>query len=1066
MTFLFCDLVGSTQLSTRMDPEDLRELIAEYRQACTQAVSRYEGTIAQYYGDGILVYFGYPVAHEDDARRAVQSALDIVRTVHELGDRLRESGGEPISVRIGIHTGLAVVGDVGGPNQTERLAHGDTPNIAARIQGLAEPDTVIVSAATHRLVAGFFRSASMGPQALKGVSEPMEAFKVMGASGAHHRLEASPAAQLTPYVGREKVLRPLARAWEETCKVSGRVALLVGEAGVGKSRLVHVLRETIVSHSHQRLECFCSPYYKASALYPIAEMLRARMQVADEEDPKRQLAGLRAALERHGHDTEEGVALVAQLLGIPPQAGYSPPALHPVTQKQRTLEVLLSLILGLAERQPTLLVIEDVHWIDPTTLELLGALFQRIGTSRLLTVMTARPSFRNPWPENEKLVVLPVSDLSPEETEAMIRKISGGKTLPPEVLTLLVKKSDGNPLFVEEVTRMLLESGWLREGEDAYELAGPLPDFTVPTRLQDLLMARIDRMEPEAKKVMQLAATVGREFSFELLLHVLPGEEPAISHGLELLLAAGLVYAGGSGFSIKHALIQDAAYESLVKRTRQQYHAAIARALEGGFAATPTQPERIAQHLTRAHQPARAVPYWLMAGKHSVASSANEEAASHLQQGLDLVPSLPASQERDRLELDLLSTLGTALSSLKGYAAPEVAEVYARAEALTERVGPNPNLFWVLWGLWAFNLVKSDQKQSLALARRMMALARDQGESGLELEADFSLGLSHYLRGELLDARAHLERAVDAYLEEKHHANAFLTGQDVGVTSRSMASMVHYLLGDTDLAMERSRDAIDLARRLRHPFSQAYALGCAAWLHSYRREREAMAAAAKEAVDVSRAQAVGFWLLFGMIFGGRALVDAGEADAGIAQIESVLVPYRGFGSGCIVPYFLSQLAEARARRSDFDRALQDLSDARGLIAQSGEAFAAAEVERVEGDVRLARARARGDGLDRSEAAEIRPFYRRAVDIARGQGAKLFELRALTALARLGEEKRGGAEARGLLEAALGRMSSQGGIPDVDEARHVLGSLPPPPAVSGSASTLRVALFQRTGLPDL
>jgi class 3 adenylate cyclase/predicted ATPase len=1041
MTFVFCDLVGSTQLSREVDPEDLRDIVGDYREAAAAIIRRYEGTIAQYYGDGILVYFGYPIAHEDDSRRAVRAALDIVDGVAKLNVRLRTQHPVTLAVRIGVHTGLAVVGDIGGANRTERLAMGDTPNIAARIQSLARPNTVVISAATHRLVSEFFHAQSLGAQAVKGVDEPLEAFAVTGVADVHGRVDGMAAPRLTAYVGRESTLAALDGAWREATVGSGRAVVLTGEPGVGKSRLVRVFCEGLEGEPHHQLHCYCSPYHGNSALYPITEMLRARLRLAEDVDPRLQLERVRASLIEHRCEADGALPLAAQFLGIPPEAGYSPLALHPLTQKQRTLEILMALILAPTERRPTLLVIEDAHWIDPTTLELIGALMERLGQHRLMVLMTARPSFRPPWPPRDALLVLTVSDLSPADTAAMIRGLTGGKRLPPHMLTLLVQKSDGNPLFVEEMTRMLLDSGWLVERDGAYEAAGPMPDTQVPTRLQDLLRARLDRMEPEARLVMQLASVVGRDFVYELLTDVLPSEEQTIRRGLQQLLDAGLVFATGGGFTIKHELIKDVAYEALLKRSRQQFHERVALALEGPFAAMAfAHPERLAQHWTRAGHALRAVPHWLKAGQRAVASSAVEEAASHLRQGLDLLADEPASVERDRLELDLLSTLGTALTIQKGWAAPEVAEAYSRAHALSERVGDSPALFWVLWGLWAFYLVKGDQTQGLQFAERMMQFAERTGDESLRLESDFSLGLSHYYMGRLRDARVHLDRAVAGYLAERHHANCFLSCQDVGVTSRSVAAMVRYLQGDTELALACSESALQLAEELRHPFSQAYALGCAAWLQSYRREPEAMATRAEQTMALSQAQALGWWLLWGMVFAGRGLVDAGQADAGIRQMEEALTMYRGLGSGMVVPYFLTQLAEAHAMRGDVEPALARLEEARALVAHGGEAIALAEIDRLDAEIRQRRA---GDGGQRpgdSDAVVIERLFCQALDTARRQGARLFELRAACGLARLLASRGERQAARTLVEDAIAGIPVPTATRDLDEARALLANL--------------------------
>jgi predicted ATPase len=851
----------------------------------------------------------------------------------------------------------------------------------------------VISASTHALVSEFFRTETLGPQTFKGLSEPLEVFAVEGPTDAAGRANRQAGTRLSAYVGRDSALTALRGAWASAEAGHGRFAIVAGEAGVGKSRLLRVFRESLGAEPHHVIECFSSPYHTNSALHPLTEMLRARLRLTEESDPRVRLDRLRAHMTETRADVAGALPLLAQLLGIPPEAGYTPLALHPLTQKQRTLDVLLTMFLAPAERRPTLLVIEDAHWIDPTTVEFLSALMERLAGTRLLVLLSARPTFHPPWPPREALIPITISDLSPADTERLIASLTGGKPLPREVLTMLVKKSDGNPLFIEEMTRMLLEAGWLTERNGAYVLSGPMPDASVPTRLQDLLRARLDRMEPEARMVMQLGSVVGRDFTYELLAEVLPEEAPAIRKGLQQLLDAGLVFATGSGFTIKHELIKDVAYESLLKRTRQQYHERIALALEGAFAANAQgQPERLAQHWTRAGHALRAVPYWLQAGQKAVASSAVEEAAHHLRHGLEQLASLPPSIERHRLELDVLSTLGTALTIQKGWAAPEVAEAYSRAHALSERVSDSPTLFWVLWGLWAFYLVKGDQAQGLQFAERMMQFAKARHDESFEIESDFALGLSHYYMGSLAQARTHLDRAVANYVPARHHANAFLSCQDVGVTSRSVASMVRYLQGEVSSAIAASADAVRLAEDLKHPFSQAYALGCAAWLHSYRRESGPMAARAADTMALSQASALGWWLLWGMIFAGRGQADAGDAQAGVDQMEQALGLYRGVGSGMVVPYFLTQLAGAHAMHGDVDRALERLADARRIATDGGELIASSEIDRLEGEMRWRQTQ---------DTAVAQPLFERALETARRQGAKLFELRAATSLARIG-----------------------------------------------------------------
>jgi class 3 adenylate cyclase/predicted ATPase len=1040
ITFMFCDLVGSTQLAHELDPEDLRDILAEYHAICSHVVARYEGTIAQYHGDGVLVYFGYPMAHEDDARRGVQAGLEILRLVRGLDRKLRIDRPISVALRIGLHTGLAVVSDVGAATRTERLAQGEAPNVAARIQTLAQPDTLVISAVTHHLVAGFFNTVSLGAQPLKGVPEPMELFRVLGHSGAHHRLEAAPEDRLTPYVGREPLLARLHRSWAAVCAGTGRAVLVSGEPGFGKSRLVRVFRQQIAAGIGDEQICYCSPYYTSTAMYPIADMLGRRFGLDREEDARVQVERLAGQLTALGREPAETVPLLAPLFGLPPEAGYSPLGLHPLTQKQKTLDLLQALMLAGTPAGPTLLLVEDLHWLDPTTLELLGALLERLESHGIFALFTARPEFRSPW-GRERLETLSLEELSDAETVTMVRCITSGKPWPAAALSLLVSKTDGNPLFVEEMTRMLLDSGLLVEKADAFELARALPEVGVPATLKDLLTARLDRMGPEARKVVQVGATIGRDFSYELLREVLPGEEAALGRGLDQLLASGLVYASGDGFSIKHALIQDAAYEALLRRTRQQYHEAIALALERGISAdAAAHPERLAQHWMRAGTPQKAIPYWLRAGQQAVAASANHEAVSHLRHGLNLIGTLPESPERHRLELDFLSTLGTALTVLNGWAAPEVEEAYARAQILSGKVGDSPQLFWVLWGLWAFYLVKGDQHQGYAFAQRMMALAQSQRQEALVLEADFALGLSLYYRGDLPGAQVHLDRAVAAYVVETHHPNAYLSCQDVGVTSRSVAAMVLHLRGHSERALEHSRDAIALGAQLRHPFSQAYALGCASWLHAYRREPDQVGARANECVAVSQASALGWWLVWGMILAGRALVDEGRAEEGIAQMEQAIGTYRAIGTGMVVPFFLTLLAEAHAGHGDCASALERLQDARSSALQGGETFALPEIDRLEAEVRWQQA-IEGPGKPDPAAIEaVERLYRQSLACAQEHDNRVFALRTTTSLARLLAWRGDQAGARALLAPSIAAAVAQGETPDVVEARARLAAL--------------------------
>jgi class 3 adenylate cyclase len=568
LTVLFCDLVDSIALASQLDPEDWREVVRAYQAACAQAIQRFEGHIAQYLGDGLLVYFGYPQAHEDDAPRAVRAGLEILTAIEILNTRLKRDQGLHLAVRLGIHTGLVVVGEVGGGGRHEQLALGDTPNVAARLQGLAAPDTVVISGATHRLVQGYFTAAALGPQILKGVATPVPVYRILGASAAQSRLEAAAPSGLTPLVGRESEVALLLERWVQSQTGQGQVVLLSGEAGIGKSRLVEVLRQQVVGEGSPGIVLRCSPYHTQSALYPVIAHLQRVLEWRRDESPTAKLDRLERTLQASGLALDEAAPYVAALLSVPiPEGHYPPVLLTPQQQRQRTLDALTTWLLAEAERQPVLAVWEDLHWADPSTLELLGLVIDQMPTARLLTLVTYRPEFRPPWAPRSHLTQLTLGRLPRPQVETMVRQLTGGKPLPAEVLAQVVAKTDGVPLFVEELVKMLLESGLVREAADRYGLTGPLPPLAIPATLQDSLMARLDRLST-ARTVAQLGAVLGREFTYELIRAVAPLDEATLQRGLAQLVEAELLYQRGrppqARYVFKHALIQETAYQSLL----------------------------------------------------------------------------------------------------------------------------------------------------------------------------------------------------------------------------------------------------------------------------------------------------------------------------------------------------------------------------------------------------------------------------------------------------------------------------------------------------------------------
>ena len=673
LTVLFCDLVDSTVLASQLDPEELREVVRAYQEACAKVIARFEGHIAQYLGDGLLVYFGYPLAHEDDAQRAVRAGLGIVEALGQLNTRLAQERGMHLAVRLGIHTGLVVVGEVGGGTRQEQLALGETPNLAARLQGLAASNTVVISAATWQLLGGFFACQSLGTRPIRGLAQPIEVYQVLYESTARSRLDVAGSAGLTPLVGREQEVGLLLERWEQVKDGSGQVVLLSGEAGIGKSRLVEVLKAHVATEPQAWLTpCQCSPYHQNSVLYPMIDLLeRVALQFERDETPQQKLSKLEGFLVQYGLPLAEAVPLFASLLSLPLGSSYAPLNVSPEQQKQKTLQAILTILLRRAAQQPLLFVMEDLHWVDPSTLELLSLLVDQGPTARILTLFTFRPDFTPPWTGRSHLTQLTLHRLTPRQAAEMTARVAHRKALPAEVVEQVVAKTDGVPLFVEELTKMVLESGLLQEREEHYELTGPLPPLAIPATLHDSLMARLDRLAT-VKGLAQLGATLGREFAYDLLQAVSPWDEATLQRGLQQLVEAEFLYQQGlppqATYLFKHALIQDAAYQSLLRSTRQQHHQRIAQVLEARFPdICETQPELLAQHYTEAGLMAQAIPYWQQAGQRAIERSANLEAIGHLTKGLEVLTTLPDTPDRTRQELDLQTALGPALRAIKGW---------------------------------------------------------------------------------------------------------------------------------------------------------------------------------------------------------------------------------------------------------------------------------------------------------------------------------------------------------------------------------------------------------------
>ena len=1038
LTVLFCDLVGSTRLSGQLDPEDLRAVVRAYQEAAAAVIQQYAGHIAQYLGDGLLVYFGYPTAHEDDARRAVHTGLGIVEAIADLNTRLMGQYAVELAVRLGIHTGPVVVGVMGGGERHEHLALGETPNIAARLEALAPANAVVISPVTARLVRGTFALEDAGTHTLKGIAEPMTITRVRGLLATPSSDEEFVTPAVPALIGREEESGLLRRRWSQSQAGLGQVVFVSGEAGIGKSALVAGLRAQVRAEGFPRIAFSCSPYHTASALFPVITRLEHLWQFAPEDGPATRMSKLEAGLRPFDWPLAEVVPLFAALLAVPiPAERYAPLTRTPQQQKQQTLDALVAWLAAQADRQPVLAVWEDLHWADPTTLELLGLVIEQAPTVPMLHVLTSRPTFQPPWPPRAHLASLVLSRLEHTQVAALITQRVGGKALPAEVVQHIVTKTDGVPLYVEEVTKMLLASPLLREEAGPhYVLAGPLGASAIPDTLQGALMGRLDQL-PAAKEVAQLAAVLGRAFTYDLIRSIASQDEDTLQAGLGQLVAAELLYQRGrpprSRYVFKHALIQDAAYASLLKSTRREIHQRIAQVLEAQFPEmAATQPELLAHHFTEAADAARAVGYWQRAGERAVARSANLEAISHLTTGLGVLQTLPQTTERNQQELLLQVTLGPALMNTKGFAVPEVEHAYARARALCQSVGDTPQLFSVLRGLWQFYNGRGAYQAAREVGEQCLQLAKQGHDTARLLEAHHTLWTTPLLMGDLSLARMHLEQGLALYDPQQHRALSVLYGHDPGVCGRGMAAVVFWLLGYPDQALRQLHATHALAQELAHPPSLAVARMTTAIAYQLRRETDAAHEQAEALIDLSTEQGFALYGAIGRILSAGARTALGPRGEQIGQIRRDLAAVRETGSVVWEPYFLGLLADAYVQDGQVGAGLATLDEALAAARGTGQRSVEAELCRLRASLLL-----RQPGTPQAEAEA---WFRRALDFARRQEARSLELRAAMSLSRLWHQRGKRREAHDLLADVYAWFTEGFDTADLRDAKALLEEL--------------------------
>jgi class 3 adenylate cyclase/tetratricopeptide (TPR) repeat protein len=1020
LTVMFCDLVGSTALSTRYDPEDLRELIEGYHRAVAETIGRFDGFIAKYMGDGVLVYFGYPHAHEDDAEQAVCAALAVIEAVSRLPTC------EDLRVRLGIATGLAVVGDLIGQGAAqERGVIGETPNLAARLQSLATPNTVVIAEATRRQIGELFDLKELGPQQLAGFSEPQHAWLVLGKRGEVSRFEALRSGE-TPLVGRDEEIELLRRRWEQAKSGEGRVVLISGEPGIGKSRLTAALSAQIKSEPHTQLRYFCSPHHQDSALYPFIAQIERAAGFARDDAVDVKLTKLGGLLAR-GTRNDDDIALLTELLSLPSSAADL--NLSPQRKREKLFEALLNQLEAETRQSPLLMVFEDAQWMDPTSREVLDLFVDRARHLPMLLAITFRPEFEPPWGGRSYVMNLTLNRLGERDREALVHKLATDVALTAEVVTEIVERTDGVPLFVEELTKAVLESAGQSDQVSAVLETASLAAHSVPPTLHASLMARLDRLGPKSKEIAQIGAVLGREFSYELIEAVAPCPERELQVALGQLSDAGLLFCRGTAphafYLFKHALVQDAAYGTLLRGRRQKLHGRVAAALKTHFSdLIERQPELLARHLTAADDTERAADQWLVAGRHAAAQSAYLEAIAHLERGLGLLNSLPKSPERDGCEIDLRLALAGCLLTAKGAAAAKIP--YTQAFDLTENNGSQQQRFDALYGVWQSTNMSGGSTAASPLSERLLRIAEQDGDAGLRLQAHHSAWATWAFAGDPAKTKTHTDAGRLLYNPEKHASHRFVYGgHDPGACARLLGAWAEWLLGYPEKALASSADSVFMAERIAHPFTLSLALTFCAVLHVNRREPE-QALSIVEAVETLVAeQRLSLPLELGIVHGG-ALVGKGDAEEAIGRIREGVLKSTGLGR----PYGLAFLAEGLARYGDRVAALTALQEGLEIARTTGEHGWDAELHRLAGTVLLSE-----NKRNQGEAS-----LQQAIRIARAQQAKSLELRAVRDLARLWDEQGRRLEARDLVAPVYGWFTEGFDTADLKETKALLHQL--------------------------
>jgi tetratricopeptide (TPR) repeat protein/ABC-type transport system involved in cytochrome c biogenesis ATPase subunit len=1007
-------------------------VIKAYHAGCTRIVQAYDGFLGDFRGDGILAYFGHPRAHEDDAERTVRAGLDIIAAVAEL----ETPAAEPLAVRIGIATGLVVVGDLSGESALwEHAVVGDTPNLAARLQAVAEPGTIVIAASTRRLLGDLFRLRKLGLHEVKGIGEPVAAWAVEGVLASESRFEAVRAAGLTDLIGRDDELDFLLERQLLAWKGEGQIVLISGEPGIGKSRLAAALAERIAGEPHTRLRYQCSPYHSNSALRPFIANLERTAGFKADDTPEQRLDKLEAVLAMDASRVQAVAPLFAALLSIPASGERYPPlALSPTQQRRRTLAALLDQIEGLARAQPILLSFEDAHWADATSLELLDLTVERVRQLPVLALFTFRPEFEPPWVGLPNVGTLTLGRLDRNDVESMVAQVTGGRVLPAEVMKQIVAKTDGNPLFVEELTKAVLEAGILVEDAAGYRLDGPLPPLAIPETLQDSLMARLDRLVL-VREIAQIGAAIGREFSYSLVHALVGRNESALKQALAQLEQAELVFRRGEPpeavYSFKHALVRDAAYESLLKSRRHQLHGQIARALAERFPdVVASEPEIVAHHFTEAGLVDPAIEYWLKAGNLALSRSANVEAVKHLRQGIELAQSQALSAKRVRKELDFYLALGPAMAATEGYATPETLRVFSHARELLGAGGTPTEQMTVLWGTYLAHAMRAEHIAARDVARQCLALAADHEHPGMSALGNRFMGQTLWLMGAFVDARFHLQRTLDLCSAHQETITSYRRfGADDQVTAWSSLSRTLLVLGYPEQAAAGAGQALARARAMGLAFTTAFALDGEALLGALGGDLQRATAHAEEAMAHSIEHSLPDFEQRARFIQGALLAQSGDPQHGIDLMREAMAAVERNNMSRRTLY-LGHLASAHASLGQVEVGLDLLDEAIRTAELTNERFFEVELYRLRGKMLLTL----------GQRGEAETGLQWALTVAQQQQARWWELRAVTTLAKHWHDEGKYLEAYSLLQPVYGWFVEGFDTPSLKEAKALLDDL--------------------------